>query len=421
MKRLARKIFVVFRLVRESVIFAFSSLKVDKFRTFLSLLGVSIGIFSIVAVFSAVDALQSNIKEGISFFRGDVVSIDQYPWMPEEGEEYAWWDYMKRPSIEQDDFRYLKKTLVSAQTIVYSSSFDKAIKYKRNRFSDGMVVSSTPGIEEVYSVEVESGRNISSSEYANGTGVAIIGASVAETLFEGHDPLGKMIKIGNYNTVVIGVMKKQGESIVSFIDTDNTVVISLNYGKMMHNVKRGGGIMVVPKEGVSQDEFVAELTSRMRASRRLTPRDKNNFSINIMTLFTEVFDELLGILNIVGWLIGGFSLLIGGFGIANIMFVSVKERTSQIGLQKALGAKRYVIMIQFLVEAAVLSLSGGVLGIGLVFLITLLLQDIEQFKIALSFANAIKGLIISVVIGVLSGIIPAYFAARLDPVLAINK
>lgn len=418
-----RHLWVVFKLIGESIVFAFSSLRTDKFRTFLSLLGVTIGIFSIVAVFTAVDALQNNINEGLNSFGSDMVFIQQFPMEPEEGMEFNWWEYRQRPAPTLDEFNFIKKNIKSAKNVAFVASFYKVIKYKRNSFTEGYIAAATPEWDNIYNTEISSGRTFSQVEYDKGTNVAIIGAEVAKMLFgEDDDPVGKTIKLGSLNTMVIGVYKAQGESMVSVMDTDYLVMIPVNYAKSFINLKRQGDLIAAtPNDGVEEEEFLAELRTLMRSVRRLKPSQKDNFAINRMTFLINAFGEVFGVINIVGWVIGGFSLLIGGFGIANIMFVSVKERTNQIGIQKALGAKRYVIMTQFLVEAAVLSILGGLLGVLLVYLLSLLLGDTGSFTLVLTMGNIIRGMVIAIVIGIVSGIMPAYSAARLNPVEAINS
>lgn len=412
---------VVFKLIGESVVFAFSSLKNDKFRTFLSLLGVTIGIFSIVAVFTAVDALQNNINDGLNSFGSDMVFIQQFPMEPEEGVQ--WWEYRQRPAPTLDEFNFIKKNIKTAKNVAFMASFYKIIKYNRNSFTDGYVAASTPEWDNIYNTELSSGRSFSQTEFDKGTNVAIIGAEVSKMLFgEGVDPVGEIIKVGGLNTTVIGAYKAQGESMVSVMDTDYLVMIPINYARSFINLKRHGDLIAaLPADGVDEEEFLEELRTLMRGVRRLKPSQKDNFAVNRMTFLINAFGEIFSVINIVGWVIGGFSLLIGGFGIANIMFVSVKERTNQIGIQKALGAKRYVIMTQFLVEAAVLSILGGLLGVLLVYLLSVILGDTGSFKLVLTLGNIIKGLTIAIVIGIVSGIMPAWSAARLNPVEAINS
>ncbi len=423
MKNYLKEVHTVSKMIGESVVFAFTSLKTDKFRAFLSLLGVAIGIFSIVAVFCAVDALKANVMSGLNSFGSDVIYIQEQPWEPEEGDsEYKWWEYRKRPSITEEEYNFLKSHADNARAIVYSSMFYGLFKRGRNSFDNGYVIATSPDLDKVANIEIDKGRNFSLLEAKSGTNVAVLGYEVASALFPDEDPLGKVIKVKNKSTVVIGVIKKQGQSMVSVFDTDNAVIIPLNYGKTMYDVShKDGMIILAPNEGLDPDEFIASIRMLYRAQRRLKPSQKDNFAINKMTFLVKSFEGIFSVINTVGWVIGGFSLLIGGFGIANIMFVSVKERTNQIGIQKALGAKRYVILTQFLVEAAVLSLAGGLAGVLLVYIISLFMANNPSFPLVLSFGNIIKGLIIALVIGIISGVIPAYVASKLDPVKAINS
>ncbi len=425
MKSFLKEVHLVSKMVMESVAFAFSSLKTDKFRTFLSLLGVGIGIFSIVAVFTSIDALQSNVSEGLKMFGGDIINVDPYPFTDEEsmsGGEYKWWEYRKRPILNEKDLKFLKANSKTAKEMILFTSFQGVVKHKRNSINQCFIMFYSQGFDKILNFEVEKGRMFTMNESNNSISVAIIGHSVEESLFKGESSLGKTIKVMGLNCTVIGVAKKQGQSMISFFDMDNTVLIPTELGKRIYNVeKNGGSIFISPKEGVDREDFITEIKQLLRAERRLKPNQDDNFAINELSFITNSIKGVFDIINIVGIIIGGFSLLIGGFGIANIMFVSVKERTNQIGIQKALGAKRYVIMTQFLVEAAVLSLAGGFLGIILVYISILLIGDVEGFSLTLSLANIIKGFIVAFVVGVLSGIIPAYIASKLDPVKAINE
>ncbi len=420
MSNIIRKISIIVKLMCESILFAFSSLAMNKLRTFLSLLGVSIGIFSIVAVFCVVDALNQNIKDGLSVMNNNLLMVSKWSLIPEAGEEYQWWDMLKRPELEEEHFQHLADNIVGAKEVVYSSTRNTKIHYKRKNVDGVTLMSSTRGMESIMYMEIEKGRDISPIEYENGRRVAVIGSEVAELLFENIDPIGKRIKIMNSDAIVIGVLKKSGESMVNIGNPDYTVKIPLGYGKSLYDAGTGGDIFILHDDDVNKDEFISEVTSILRESRGLRPHEEIDFSVNQMTFIEDIIGQVMGVLNMVGWIIGGFSLLIGGFGIVNIMFVSVKERTPQIGIQKALGAKPYFILLQFLVEAAFLSLLGGILGISLVFLGIKLIPPIESFTIGLSFGNMIKGMIVSLTIGVLSGYIPAYFASKLEPVKAIN-
>lgn len=417
-----RRIQMIFKLMVESISFAFGSLKGDKFRTFLSLFGVTIGIFSIVTVFTAIDALQSNVERGLNSFGSTTVYVQEFPFAPEEGEEYKWWEFRTRPTPKYEEYLFLKSNSKTLESVAFVTFTNLSVKYRRNTFTGGFITAPTYEWDKVANVEIENGRYFSLSETQSSIPVAIIGFEVAETLFNGEDPLNKIIKLGNSNTRVIGVMRKAGESIVNIFDTDNSVLVPYSYAGTLFNVKRSSAMICLkPQDNISRDEFIQEMRQLMRAVRRLKPKQKDNFALNEMTFLLNSTKEIFGGINLAGWIIGGFSILIGGFGIANIMFVSVKERTNLIGIQKALGAKKYTILTQFLAEAAVLALAGGAVGILFVSLLVLAVGSNDSFPMQLSAYNIIRGLLISSVIGIVSGFLPAYTAANLNPVDAINS
>lgn len=417
------------KLIRESVAFAFSQLQGDRFRTLLSLLGVSIGIFSIVAIFTAIDALQENVRKGFETIGSDIVMVNQWPMSGEDDEgnadptkEFKWWEYAKRPGTSYEDFKFLKSNSTLGEDFCFSISANYTVRYGRKSVSNTGIGCVTHSFSQITRFEIANGRYFTPDEDVNGTAVAVIGHEIALSLFENEDPVGKKLKVGPTIATVVGVIEKQGESMVSVGDLDNSVFVPLNFGRYMVNPKwADNSIYARPKAGVSQEELVDELRMLMRAHRRLSPEQKNNFSINTMSFIMDTVQQVFSMINVVGWIIAGFSLLIGGFGIANIMFVSVKERTNIIGIQKALGAKKYVIMLQFLVEAAVLAVAGGVIGILMVLVGILLVPQSDSFTLTLSIANILSGVLIATVIGLLAGLIPAWVGASLNPVDAINS
>ena len=421
---------VVFvRSIRESVAFALQQLQGDKFRTCLSLLGVSIGIFSIVAIFTAIDALQENVRRGFDTISGDLVQISKWPMMGEDEQgnsdmtqEFKWWEYMRRPNTTYEDYKFLKANSQLGEDISFSIYTNYTASYGRKSVSRASVECITHNYNKITKFEVDQGRYFTPDEDQRGAAVAVIGAEMAASLFENESPVGKKIKIGPTIATVIGVIEKQGESMVSVGDIDHAIYVPLNFGRYMVNPRwADNSIYALPKAGVTQQELVDELRVLLRGHRRLAPHQKNNFSINTMGFIMDAVGQVFSMINLVGWVIAGFSLLIGGFGIANIMFVSVKERTNIIGIQKALGAKKYIIMVQFLVEAALLAIAGGVIGILLVLLGVLVIPESESFTLTLSAGNILWGLLISTVIGLLAGLIPAWVAASLNPVDAINS
>jgi putative ABC transport system permease protein len=275
--------------------------------------------------------------------------------------------------------------------------------------------------DKVWSFEISNGRYFSPMESADGKNAAIIGSDIATNLFNNLDPVGQKLKLMGRNVDVIGVIKKEGEDMFGN-SNDKAVLIPVNYFKSLIDLRdMDATIMVKAKTLVSNEELKDELTGIMRSIRKLKPASEDNFAINETDIITKGFDSLFQTIAIVGWIIGGFSLLVGGFGIANIMFVSVKERTPIIGIQKALGAKNYFIMLQFLFEAIFLSLLGGLVGLIIVLTLTLIVSNTTDFHLILTQGNILLGILVSAAIGLISGIIPAYTASRLDPVEAMRS
>ncbi len=417
-----RKFSMIIKLIVESISFAFGSLKGDRFRTFLSLFGVSIGIFSIVTVFTAIDALQKNVATGLNSFGGNTLYIQEFPWESPPGEEYKWWEYRKRPAPKIEELQFIKSKAKTIEAAAFVAFTEKNIRYKRRSFSGGFITAPTSDWDKISNIEIEMGRYFSPYEAQSSSPSVVLGYSVYEELFKGEDPINKIIKLGSSTARVIGVQKKAGESIVSIFDTDNSITIPYRFASTIINVRNAGTLICIkPLPTASRDDFLQEIKLLLRSYRRLKPTQPDNFALNEMTFLLKQTESIFGGINLAGWIIGGFSILIGGFGIANIMFVSVKERTNLIGIQKALGAKKYMILTQFLAEAAVLAIAGGVIGLIMVFGVVLVTQGNPAFPMELSAYNVIRGILISSVIGIVSGFIPAYTAARLNPVDAINS
>ena len=430
--KIYKKSVIIAKLLTESISFAFSQLRSDKLRTFLSLFGVSIGIFSIVAILTAIDSLKGVIMEGLKTFGSDAVIIQRFPMAGGEDEDgnavmevgedgFKWWEYLKRPAVTAEDYAFLKENTRYSYAISFMVQLSAEVKYQRNSISGCGISCVAADWEKMTKVELSAGRYFSAEELSRGGNVAVIGSEVADELFGEGDPVGKRIKIGAKDAYVIGKFKEQGDEL-SLVDTDNSILVPLNFGKYMVNLReKNGAIVAKPAEGVSETDFQDELRNLMRSRRRLRPGDKNDFSVNKMTFLLSFVQNIFSSLNMAGWVIAGFSLLIGGFGIANIMFVSVKERTNMIGIQKALGAKKYVILTQFLTEAAFLAVTGGLIGILMVWLVVLAVPEDIGLTMRLSLSNILSGVAIASVIGVLSGFIPARIGAGLNPVDAINS
>lgn len=424
MRKFVKEMRIVGGLLAESVSFAYFSIRSDKLRTFLSLFGVTVGIFSIVAVFCTVDSLKDNIMEGIRSFGSDVVYVDRFPLSQGEGEEESeWWKYLQRPEISEEDYRFVSRNASLAGSVVYVTMGSGSVSFGRRSYGNAYLLATTDGLEDVMEFEIMEGRSFTGIEARGGSSVAVLGHEVAVSLFGDANPVGRKIRVCGSNATVVGVLAGQGESMASFIDTDNAVILPLQYGKtVMTSSWNSGMIMASPAEGVPRQEFLDELRLLLRSNRGLSPSESDDFAINEMTFLLSMLDSVFSGISRAGWIIGAFSLVIGGFGIANIMFVSVSERTRQTGIQKALGARKYAIISQFLAESSFLSVAGGVTGVLLVILATVPVNALSgQFRITVSPDNALCGILISAVLGIVSGLIPAWKAASADPVSSINS
>jgi len=412
---------IYFRLIKESYLFAIQAIIANKTRTILTLLGITIGIFAIIAVFSVFDSVEKKLRENINQLGNKTLFIQKWPWAM-GGSEYPWWKYIKRPEPTIDDLEEIIKRSETVKKACFVTTTQKLVEYKNTSSENSVIQGVSYQYKDVKNFNIANGRYFSQSEMNAGNNVVLIGYKLYSSLFNTSDPIGKQIKISGRKATVIGVITEEGDDI--FGDShDWQVVMPVNYLKSITNIKNNGAyISLTAKNYISIDQMRDELKGIMRSVHKLKPSVDDNFAINETSLLTKGFDDFFGVLSMVGWIIGGFSLLVGGFGIANIMFVSVKERTNQIGIQKSLGAKNFFILLQFLFEAIFLSILGGTIGLIIVFIGTIVLNS---FDVGITFAVSIKNitlaLSVSAFIGLISGFIPAFQASKLNPVDAIRS
>lgn len=411
------------RVFKESFAQALQQLIANKLRSFLSLLGVTIGIFCIIAVKSAVNSLEDNIRNSFKRIGDDILYISKMPWNEDPQENY--WKYQRRPNPSFTDYKILTERLNSAQAVsFYLIAGARTIKYEGNSVENTFAIAPTMEFGEVHNMEFETGRYFSQIEYNSGAPKILIGAKVADELFGTIDPLGREVKYFGQKMQVIGVIKRAGKSLIQPFNFDNAVLFTYEFARSVINVKPqtpwGTSLEIKAKNNVSLLQLRDEVIGTLRAARQLRPSEKDDFSINELSILLSATESFFAVLNSLGYVIGGFALLVGMFSVANIMFVSVKERTSIIGIKKALGAKRSVILTEFLIEAIILCLLGGIIGLIFVWSILKIVSIFSAFEMYVSLSNMINTVLLSVIVGVIAGFIPAAQAASLDPVEAMR-
>jgi putative ABC transport system permease protein len=417
-------ILLFLRTLAESALQALQQLLANKLRSFLSLLGITIGIWCIIAVFSAIDSLEDNIRGSFQKLGDDVVYINKQPWG--EDPEMSYWKYSRRPNPSYEDFLEIEKRLKDRSLTAYNLFMGFGTLQHRNlSASNVFMVAATYDYGALFSLEFDRGRYFSQAEHNSGADNVLIGYDVAASLFRtGENPIGQKIKLNGRYMQVIGVIQKSGNDLINPFKFDNACVISYVTARKFTNVRSatmGSWIAVKAPKGGSLDKLKDDVTLAMRGVRKLSPREDDNFSLNTLSIISNAFDGFFGGMKFVGFIIGIFSIIVGVFSVANIMFVSVRERTGMIGIKKALGAKNAFILAEFLVESVVLCSIGGLVGILLVWVSAYAATSIFEYPIYLSPQNILLGLSISIVTGLVAGLTPAIQAARMDPVEAIRQ
>ncbi|MCT8340557.1 ABC transporter permease [Luteirhabdus pelagi] len=413
---------VYLRILKESFNFAINALRNNKLRTFLSLVGVTIGIFSIIAILAAVDSLKREIEGSMSGLDNSTIIVARFSFGPTDVPR---WKREQFPDVTYDEYQYVARNVPDVEAASYTLNVpNETIKYEDKQVDNVPIGAVTEDYYNIEALQLSAGRFFNAAESNSGAPIIVLGYQIAQELFGGSEQaLGKKVRVYGRKFTVIGVLKKEGAGLFGN-SKDTTMWMPVNVVRRIYGANNPSTfpqIVIKPEDDVDNEEFIALLKQQLRLKRGLRTDEIDTFFVNQLQGFADFIDNITGQMNLIGLVISGFSLLVGGFGIANIMFVSVKERTNLIGIQKSLGAKNKFILLQFLFEAVILAIIGGLIGLFLVFIVSILASQFTgDFEFVLSPWNMFIGTAISAVIGLISGILPAISASRLDPVEAIR-
>ena len=397
----------------------------NKLRSALSLTGVAFGIFCIISVLALVNSLEYKIQSDISALGTNTIYIDKWQYGAGDDGDYPWWKFVNRPIPKYTEVKDIKARTSLAENVAYFTQNNSKLDYKNQELQGVNIYGVTNEYNAIQTIDIAAGKYFSEADFLRGTPVAVIGYNNAEQFFgTAERAIGKIVTFDGHRVIIIGVVQKQGQGFGPGFDYDHSLLLSYNYYASIYAINNDNGnpfILVKGKPNIPSAALTDELKGVMRQIRRLSPKQEDNFALNDVNFMTEAVSGFFGTVNIGGWAIAGLSLIVGAFGVANIMFVTVRERTSQIGLKKAIGAKSRTILLEFLLESAFLCLIGGVIGLLMVSGLAAILNAVLPFPIIISLNIIILAFSICVILGILSGIIPASIAARMNPVVAIRS
>lgn len=407
-------------IISSSLRLTLQELKVNKLRTALSLFGVAFGILCIIGVLTGVNSMERNIQNEVNSLGSNTIYIDK--WEYAGGADRPTWKYRARPNMKFEEIAMIKQRSTLLDNISLLLRTGGGISYKNDLIENISIYGITEAQTAVQPLVFEFGRYFSNSEFTSGSSVCIIGNSNAEALFGNTErAMGKQIDVKGRKTTIVGVIKKEGKNFIGW-DYDKCIMLPYNYCRQIFEVENSNPVLIAKgKDGITPTQLTNELEGIMRQIRRIAPTQENNFSLNSVEAFSKAIGSFFSSFTFIGAIIGGISLIIGLFGIANIMFVTVKERTAVIGLKKAIGAKRSSILFEFLFEAVLLCLMGGAIGLLLVFILAKIATSAFNFPVYISLPMLITTIIICILVGILAGIIPARRAAKMDAVVAIRS
>jgi putative ABC transport system permease protein len=405
----------------ESFRIAFAQIRANTMRSILTALGVIIGIVAVTLMGTAINGIDIGFQKSLAMLGEDVLYVQKWPWHNVDD----WWNYINRPPIRTEVADRLNRIIEQTpnsllEVAVPVGGRGAPVKAGENRVSGVTILGTTADYSRISTTEVAEGRLFNEVEANAGRQIAILGSTVAEQLFPNRSPIDQTVDIRGQHFTVIGTLAKQGEFLGLF-SFDNQVIIPLNAMRKFWGSRMEVQMRVKVKDKTRLTEAADELTGAMRRVRAQLPAERDNFSINEQQAFKAQLDPIKSGIAFAGLFITGLALFVGAIGIMNITFVSVKERTKEIGTRKALGARRFTILLQFLIEAVSISLIGGLAGLGLTYGICLIIQQaMPALPVEFSVSLVVVSMVVSIVTGIVSGFAPAWGASRLDPVVALR-
>ena len=406
--------------ITESARISMSALMANKARGALTALGIIIGIVAVITTMTAANGLANNFRETFSVIGADVVYVSRMPWIIRGPDEFS--RFNRRPQIELEDSERLARSLRGRAVVNPYVGIRETVRYGGKAMESTQITGTTDKMVVMSGTLPASGRFLMPFDLQYRRAVAVIGAEIKERLFGSVDPIGEKIRVGNRDFRIVGVMARQGQGVFGGVSTDVEVFVPVTTFAKIYSTRRRGvdvdlAVKAASPDAVGDMEF--EVIGEFRKIRRLNPGEEENFSINKLDTLMDAYNNIMGVVVGVGLLVTGIALFVGGVGVMNIMFVSVTERTREIGIRKAIGARRRSILMQFMFEAGVICLFGGLVGIFVAWLVTMLINA-TLMPASISPSIALTAIVISLVVGMLAGIAPAWKGARQDPIEALR-
>ena len=401
----------------EAVRIAIGAIRANTARGVLTTLGIVIGVLGVITTMTAANGLANNFRESVAALGTDVVYVSRMPWIIRGN----FFEFRNRPPVSLREVERLESRLPSAAAINPTTHTQRNVKYASETIDNVDVIGTTDKQMLVSTSVPETGRFLTPFDVQANRTVCVIGSEIRTRLFAGVDPLNKEMKIGRSTFRVIGVMEKQGSAgFFGGPNFDSQVFVPITtFAKVFGGAQRNIDIAVKAPPAVPVGDFEYEVVGEMRKVRKLAPGEKDDFSINKMDSLLEMFNNVMGVVLLIGIVITGISLFVGGVGVMNIMFVSVTERTREIGIRKAIGARKRAILVQFLFESAAICLIGGLMGLLLAVGVTEIINR-TLMPASISPGIVVVALLVSTLTGIVAGVVPAYRASRLDPIDALR-